>query len=299
MKRRIVLIAVAVAASSIWAPLLWAKPAMGGSQLEILVVTTGNESDAEAIANMSAKDPQYRTDAMALIEGWKSSIASGDSLDLRGLTSPLTAQRQLDQLSALSSRISTQFASVSHTAVTQPPGSATPVESAGTSLIASDTVAVAAVDGGDPNSFAVRGVVGSGRTSWTKIGLIVAAHFCNLQGCQADTDRFSCTVTVNPGAVTSKIGSPLCLYSPNAGNFGNKHYQLWAINRGSVVGSANTGDVSGSGTYYVSSTGSLRGTVLTVAITLWVFLNPFGSYTADGTKTPDATCHTTDNVCVY
>ena len=147
MKRRIVLIAVAVAASSIWAPLLWAKPAMGGSQLEILVVTTGNESDAEAIANMSAKDPQYRTDAMALIEGWKSSIASGDSLDLRGLTSPLTAQRQLDQLSALSSRISTQFASVSHTAVTQPPGSATSVESAGTSLIASDTVAVAAVDG--------------------------------------------------------------------------------------------------------------------------------------------------------
>jgi hypothetical protein len=39
---------------------------------------------------------------------------------------------------------------------------------------------------------------------------------------------------------------------------------------------------------------------LTVAVTLWVYVNPYGTYVADGAKTADATCRPVgDNTCVY
>ena len=91
-----------------------------------------------------------------------------------------------------------------------------------------------------------------------------------------------------------------CRYFPNSGGFGNKHYRLWAINRGNIVGHEDTGDVTGGGkTYFLSNSRSLRGTVLTSALTLWVYIKPSGNYTADGAKTADALCHTGDNVCIY
>ena len=96
-------------------------------------------------------------------------------------------------------------------------------------------------------------------------------------------------ITVNPGAVTSKV-SATNLYYPSSGAFGNKHFELWAINRGSIVGDVDTGNLPASSIDYVRSSRALNGTVLTVAVTLWVYLNPYGTYVADGAKTADATC---------
>jgi hypothetical protein len=107
--------------------------------------------------------------------------------------------------------------------------------------------------------------------------LIVAARFCNPQGCGSDTDRYTSKVTVNPGAKTSRVNGQN-LYFPNSGNFGNKHFQLWEINSGNIVGNFDTGNLPNSSEDFVSSIRALNGTVLTVAVTLWVYLNPYGNY---------------------
>ena len=116
--------------------------------------------------------------------------------------------------------------------------------------------------------------------------------------CQV-TDRFVSRVTVSPGARTSRVNATN-IYSPNAGNFGNKHFELWAINRGSIVGKSNTGNLPGNSIDYISSSRNLNNDVLTTAVTLWVYQNPVGSYIADGAKTHDATCRPPgNNTCYY
>jgi hypothetical protein len=90
-----------------------------------------------------------------------------------------------------------------------------------------------------------------------------------------------------------------CTYFPNSGNFGNKHFRKWAITYGNIDAQENTDDVTGAKVNYLSVPNALNGTVLTSALTLWVFLNPYGTYDADGAKTADATCDQFDNTCRY
>jgi len=155
----------------------------------------------------------------------------------------------------------------------------------------------------DPNSFPVRGYPMGDKSYWKYLTLVVAGRYCGPQGCGADTDRITCNVTVNPGAVTTRFDST-CGYTPNANNFQNKHYDLWSINRGAVVGSTTTGNLfsgsGGSGSFYLSSSRALNGTVLTSAAALWVYAAPLGTYIVDDGKTADATCRPVgDNRCYY
>lgn len=269
---------VAVSATMTTSGSAAASPSAGD---EIFVVAVNDQAWSDAIIDVARQDPAYKEKANRLVSTWKNQVAAGKTVSLGSITEGNSRAERLRSLSALQDRLSHLKVVATDGAGAQPSGMAT-----------------AQVNGWDPNSFPVRGYPGSGRTYWTGMQLIIAARYCNPSGCSADTDRFTCNVTVNPGAVTSKVSSN-CLYFPNSGNFGNKHFRLWAINRGAIRGQSDTGDVTGGRVNYISSDRSLRGTVLTVAVTLWVYLNPFGYYTADGAKTADATCHTYDNVCVY
>jgi hypothetical protein len=90
------------------------------------------------------------------------------------------------------------------------------------------------------------------------------------------------------------------LYWNDGGNFDNKHYEMWAINRGNIVGSKDTGNLGTPSKDLVSSRFPLNGTVLTTGITLWVYFKPLSVWWADGGKTADAICRAKpDNACEY
>ena len=85
-----------------------------------------------------------------------------------------------------------------------------------------------------------------------------------------------------------------CLYSPNSGNFQNKHYEWWTINKGVVKGTNDTGNLfsgsGGSSQFYPTSNTKLNGSVLTIALALWVWADPLDDYMKAVGKTSDATC---------
>lgn len=152
------------------------------------------------------------------------------------------------------------------------------------------------VNGDNPNSFDVRGSAGIG--FWTDMQLENAGTDCEPSGCE-QTDRYTSSVTIDPGAVTTKV-SATNSYFPDSGNFGKKYFELWAINHGNYVGNDETGDLPDSSVDYVSSNTALNNDVLTTAVTQWVYAEPYGGYIADGAKTTDATCAAPgDNSCYY
>jgi hypothetical protein len=254
---------------------------LGGTRIGVVVV--GDQSEQDALAAAASRTATNHRTALTLIEAWAGRIRSGQPVQLRSITQGTTPAAQLRQLAALQSRIESA-----------PVGAAPSSAKRITPLF----------DGNDPNSFSVRGSAGSGRLYWQGLNLAVAYHYCDLSGCEPDTDRITCGTTVNPGAITSRIDYN-CLYFPNAGNFQNRHFRLWALNRGIDVTypEPDNWDVTfdSSDSIYLDYTRDLNATVLTVAIALWVYIIPDGGFTGvDGAKTADATCHSApNNSCVY
>lgn len=157
----------------------------------------------------------------------------------------------------------------------------------------------------DPNQFPVRGSTGNGGMGhyhWTELTLIVAGHVCQSSGCEDDTDRITCRITVDPGAISSRL-SWTCGYVPNSGNFDEKHFEMWAVNRGDIMGTDDSDDLftssGGTGKLPLYSKRALNGSVLTVAVALWVHVKPTNQYIHDGAKTADAKCNIEDNSCSY
>ena len=153
----------------------------------------------------------------------------------------------------------------------------------------------------DPNTFPVRGSAGSGNLVWQGMQLIVAGRICTPSGCETkDSDRVTSRVTVNPGAVTSRLDITT-VHSPDGGAFGEMHFQFFAINRGKVTNTRDTPSKEpGSFQTVFGNDADLNGTVLTVAVNLWVFANYYGTYVSDGAKTADAKCSPKpDNECRY
>jgi hypothetical protein len=254
----------------------------------LYVVTFNGESVEAGIAHHAATDAAFRASAARLTAAWLSKLRSAKSVTISGLGETGHAA-QVASIARLHANLVS--GELPRTELTSKTGSmATAAPSAAATL---------SIDGNNPNSFPVRGAPGSGRTYWTGMTEIVAFHHCDASGCDPDTDRYTSKITVNPGAVTSKV-SATNVYYPSSGAFGNKHFELWAINRGSIVGDVDTGNLPASSIDYVKSNRALNGTVLTVAVTLWVYVNPYGTYVADGAKTADATCRPVgDNTCVY
>lgn len=274
-------------ASAVAAPVATSGESLHAATTSLFVVTFDGESVESGIAHHAATDPAFRASAQRLTSVWLSRLRSAPSVTIKGLGESGNAA-QASSVATLNANLAN--GNLPRTELTSKTGSVAP---------SATGQAVASVNGNDPNSFPVRGAPGSGRTYWTGMTEIVAAHSCDPTGCEPDTDRYTSKITVNPGAVTSKV-SATNLYFPSSGDFGNKHFEMWAINKGKVVGSANTGNLPASSVDFVSSSRALNGTVLTVAVTLWVYINPYGTYVADGAKTADATCRPPgDNVCAY
>lgn len=276
------LLLAAMASTAAIAPAGAVRPATGVEEesARVFVVTAGDESTQTAIAEQAKVDPEYRAQVEELVAGWSKDLASGRHLDLGTITEGRSTRESLVALTELQDTIRDQPAGSSAESALAPTAS-----------------------GENPNTFPVRGSRGSGRTFWEDMKLIVAGHFCGTNGCDAqDTDRITCRLTINPGAKTSRYDSN-CLYSPNSGKFGDRHYELWAINRGNVVGNKDTGRLfsgsGGSSSHFLSSSRKLNGTVLTSAAKLWVEIRPLGAYIGDGAKTADATCNNSNNVCKY
>lgn len=159
-------------------------------------------------------------------------------------------------------------------------------------------VSAQAINPSNPNTFPVRGSAAASGLYWFNLKLKVSAQRCGGSGC-TDTDVYRSNVTVDPGAVTSMVRGNN-LYWNDSGNFGNKHFQMWAVNRSKVVGKKDTGGLPNKSRDYISSNVPLNGTVLTTGITLWVYFKPLGIWWADGGKTADATCRAKpDNACEY
>ncbi|GGM17367.1 hypothetical protein GCM10011594_41800 [Nakamurella endophytica] len=91
------------------------------------------------------------------------------------------------------------------------------------------------------------------------------------------------------------------MYSSNSGNFGNKHLHLWSITSGGVgSGDGDTQDISTSHVDYLRNSPATNGKYMTLAVTLWVYMNRYRSYTPDGAKNNDAKCNAKpSNACRY
>lgn len=277
-------------------PVLAAAPAASADS--IFVVSVGGEGLDAAIKREADVDPAYRDKALMLARAWQAQLAAGNQIALQSITKDRTSQQSSDTLARLEASLQLGANSTSSTAA------ATATADSHSLTAQPDSAAVTPmVSGLNPNLFPVRGYPMGDKSYWKYLTLIVAGRYCLPNGCGEDTDRITCNITVNPGAVTSRFDSS-CGYFPNAGNFQNKHYDLWAINRGSVVGSTTTGNLfsgtGGTSPYYLTNNFALNSTVLTSAAALWAYATPLGTYVEDAAKTADATCRAPgDNRCFY
>ena len=233
----------------------------------LYVVIVGSQSMPEAILANAARDDDFLDVALSMARLWRASSQLGEPLAGLG-ESPFDQRQTVEWLLRNLKKLKA--------------GQAADV-------------------GLDPNALPVRGSAGSGNLVWQGMQLIVAGRICTPSGCETkDSDRVTSRVTVNPGAVTSKL-SIQTIHSPDGGGFGEMHFQFFAINKGKVTNTRDSvSQDSGPFTTVFGNDADLNGTVLTVAVNLWVFANYYGTYVSDGAKTADAKCSPKpDNECKY
>lgn len=265
-----------------------ADTATSGNSPKIFVIAAAGQSKEDAIANQAAASPTYRKSAQELAADWAGQLGKGATVPgLQGST----VSEQRTSLEELTGKLASgQAASAS--------GSTAVAGTDGAGLTTS--IVVPLVNGNSPNSFPVRGAPGSGNSYWTGMVLEVDGDFCSVAGCGPVTDKYTSNVTVNPGAVTSRINAQNVYWYKGTPSFGNKHFDIYAINRGSIVGTIETGNLGSSPQFFVKNNRALNGSVLTIAVALWVYGNPTGTYGDDGAKTHDCTCAASpDNSCRY
>lgn len=253
----------------------------------IYVVTVGAEGIDEGILHQAAIDPGYRAKAQELARTWSDEVATGSTL--KSISDNKTSAQVQAALASLSDRLA------------KLPKSAVPSATMN-STQATQVGGVQALTSGNPNTFPVIGTPGGDRSYWQYLSLAITGQHCTSSGCTT-TDKITCTNVVGPGA-TSTVFNWNCGYFPNAGNFGNKHFDLFAVNRGSVTNSTTTGNLftgtGGSAKITLGNGRDLHGNVLTSAVALWAYFNPLSTYYEATGKTSDATCRTgTDNRCFY
>lgn len=284
--RGALVLAIAVVAPLLSAPAAQAQTTSATAQSQsVFVVRVGAESDLDALTKAASTDTTYGQAARGLLSDWRKTVSGGKTITgAVGMTST-SAIGQLVAIDAASQRAEKALAAA---------------RAAGTAQAAPEPSATVNVDGHSPNSFRIDGSIGSGRTYWYNMRLIVAAHFCNASSCSADTDRISTRLRIDPNGYESTFSSTT-VYSPNAGNFGNKHLHLWSITPGGVgSGDGDTQDISTSHIDYLRNNPRTNGKYMTLAVTLWVYVKPWAYYQADGAKTNDAQCKARpSNACYY
>jgi hypothetical protein len=218
----------------------------------------------------AATDRSYLAQARKVVDHWLALTATGESVRLLDRDNkPVLATRE--SLAVMKSTLATTVRA------SAPP------------------VVWPEVNGDDPNSFPVRGKPGSGRSFWQDMPLEVDGVLCDPT-CTLE-DRYTSRVRITPGPTSAAVSSTN-LYSPNHGNFGNQHFEMWAICRGVICADTDTGQLPANSNDLIRCP-DRHNNVVTIAITLWVFFKPIGSYVPDGAKTNDCRFPATGSICRF
>lgn len=177
------------------------------------------------------------------------------------------------------------------------PASVTSAESATVSSTEPEqTLAAAAWQWSDPNTWPVRGSKSSDQWYWTNLKLVLEGKFCSTTTCKV-TDHLTVTNTVDPGTSTSKITTK-SLYFPNAGNFKTRNWSFLAICSGAICGSDTRQSSASTITTYLSTDSSRQGKRLTIAV--GISQSTISQTVRDTGKTADCRGQTgTDKRCKY
>lgn len=277
------------------------------TESELWVIRSQDQSWREAFETSASRTPQAQEAALDLIVAWSAREEAGQSVPLPEADDGTSVA---DQLEALKLEVTTRPVEPGATQTVPVPELEPPGEEQGARRMVPDsevteptgteiTAAATAVDPGDPNTFPVRGFAGSGRLFWRDMPLILEAGVYR-SGSFVVTDRYTARVRINPGATSSLVTSSN-LYSPNGGHFQNKHFQIFAVCRGRICSSTNTGDLPTASSNVISQYGDRHGLVLTIGVVLWVYFTQYAAYGHDEAKTTDATCEarSTGNACRY
>ena len=263
--------------------------AVSGAVPGLWVVKTSGETLLEAVARQAATDPAYRAQARRTVAAWVARSRAGlpvtvlDEAD-RPVTATAPALRDLGSALARTT-VPARVPAGPGASAQHEPGAKV-----------STTVDVRPMaDGNDPNSFPVRGAPGAGRSFWQDMPLTVSGAFCT--GSCSVTDKYTSRIRITPGPTSAKVDSTN-LYSPNGRHFGNQHFELWAICRGSICADTDTGQLSGNSSHLVRYT-DRHSNVITIAVTLWVYFNPTANYVPDGAKTSDCAFPSTGSICRF
>jgi hypothetical protein len=122
-------------------------------------------------------------------------------------------------------------------------------------------------------------------------------------GIPDEIDQITVRITVDPGAVTSRIGWTVTR-SPQYDYLTDLHLQAYVLCYGNQVCHSETVDIAraGSGTFYISSPISLRGKSVAHAISLNSFCADCVKGMNDlsaGQRTRYAACQKSSNICRY
>lgn len=272
-----ILIGLSVSVSG-WFAVSPAEAAPPDQGTDIFVVTFKDQSIEYSIARHAATDPAYRTSARELARSWITRLNTTGTA-IPGLTGQ-NAATQLANITELNTHLTT--GDLPRTEITK------------------EGNIEREIDVNNPNTFPVEGYTDNSRLYWYGMENWIAGRWCRPSGCsEDDDDRYTSTITVNPGARATRIYATN-RYFPDQGNFEKPYFEMWAINRGKVVGREKTGYLPYKSADDSHSSMDLNGTVLTTAVTLWIFVKPWGREVADSAKTRDATCRAKpDNACEY
>ena len=245
-----------------------APPRAAGAGVVYIEYSPG-QSLTSAVLHESAMSSTYAAKVRALVPAWEREVSAGKDPGLPGVTGKPKAD-QLAALGELNTDLGRQAAGL----------------------------AVPAIDYGDPNTFPIRGQRDSSGWFWTgtwENDLDACSDECEV------TDRFRSNVTIDPGATITRVTSSGNLYFPDAGNFQNNHFQIFAVCSGSVCSSIDTGNLSSTSNNTIEDYGDRHLKVLTIGIDLWTYVVPFESYIADAGKTHDCTGESVvlGNGCYY
>lgn len=280
--------------AAVLGPAASAASADGSFSDEIFVVTLSKQSTSAAIAAQASGDAQYRQEALALTSEWQSQLEAGGSLSLGSLTQGRSRAASAQAVGELRETLNEQQSvnSTSGQISTMSVKKVSPTKKSPQKK-SSKTPVTALASRQNPNGFPVRGAASASGKTWTGLKLVVSGAFCSSSGCGPVTDRITCRLSVKPSAASARFDSN-CTYSPSTGRFGEKHFELWSISSGALVGTTDTSnlfsDDGGAGSYLLPNVRDLQGSALANAATLWVYAKPLGQYVSDSAKTDEATC---------
>jgi hypothetical protein len=165
------------------------------------------------------------------------------------------------------------------------------------------TTSQSSSDAENSKAFAVRGSAINDRFSW-QIPFELDAVDCQAGQCQVP-EKLRARLVVDPGTGTSRFQVQVTALGTDV--FNRIHFQAWVLcfrNQQVCGGPEDSPGFSsgGSRTWFLSSSGLLKGDKITHAFIFWAHVIPRDNYYAsDKAKSGSATCYkrTGDNRCLY